>query len=261
MGQNFIPIERDQSFLLPPDVRDWLPADHEVWLLLAALDQLDLSGFYATYRADGHGRAAYDPAMMVGLLLWAYSDGVRSSRAVQRHCERDVAYRVVTGNQVPDHATIARFLARHRSLMEGLFAQVLGLCAEAGLVRVGVIALDGTKLRGNASPAANRDLAGLDAAIVAEVARILDQAQAVDAAEDARFGADRRGDEPPPGMAPRLSGWSGCARPRPGWPGGAPPSRPPRTSAAPTGSWPWHRAETPGGGPARTRHRAPEAAS
>jgi len=122
-----------------------------------AVEAMDLTGFYASYRQDGHGRAADEPSMMVALLLYAYARGARSSRAVERACEEDIAYRVIAANQRPDHATLARFVERHEEALAGLFSEVLGLCAEAGLVKAGVIAIDGTKLRADASREANSD--------------------------------------------------------------------------------------------------------
>ena len=136
---------------MPPSLRDWLPEDHLAWFVIETVEQLDLDAFYAAYRADGHGRAAYDPAMMVSLLIYAYSTSVRSSRGIERHCRQDVAYRVITGNRVPDHATVARFIVRHEQPLAELFGSVLKLCAKAGLVASGVVAIDGTKLSANAS--------------------------------------------------------------------------------------------------------------
>src|SRR5271154_3699524 len=106
MPQNFIESGREQGFLLPPDVRDWLPADHLAWFVIDAVRAMDLAAFYAAYRADGHGRAAYEPAMMVSLVLYSFSTDVLSARAIERHCRQDVAFRVLTGNRVPDHATV-----------------------------------------------------------------------------------------------------------------------------------------------------------
>lgn len=202
MGYKFVTADRDQAFLLPPDVREWLPEDHLAWTVLDAVGQLDLDGFRRSYRADGHGRPAYDPALMVGLLLFAYCDGVRSSRQIEARCERDVAYRVVAGNQRPDHATIARFRTRHRVELDGLFVQVLRLCAEAGMVKVGLVAIDGSKMAGNAGNARNRTADQLDAQIAAEVKTMLADAEATDAAEDDAYGEDR-GDQPPPGLRGR----------------------------------------------------------
>jgi transposase len=116
------------------------------WFALDAVEQMDLAAFYAAYRAHGHGRAAHDPAMMVGLFVYAYASGMRSSRGIESHCRDDVAFRVITANQAPDHATIARFRARHEDAISELFGEVLQLCARAGLVKVGVVAVDGTKI-------------------------------------------------------------------------------------------------------------------
>jgi len=151
MGQKFISVDREQVFLMPPSVVDWVPEDHLVWSVLGAVEELDLAAFYAAYRADGHGRPAYGPSMMVSLLLYAYARGNRSSRQIERACVEDVAYRVVAANLVPDHSTIADFRCRHEGALAELFTGVLGMCARAGLVKVGVVAIDGTKVAGNAS--------------------------------------------------------------------------------------------------------------
>ena len=132
MAQNFIACDREQAFLLPPDVREWLPEDHLAWFVLDAVAAMDLAAFYAAYREDGHGRPAYEPSMMVALLLYAYARGVRSSRAIERACVEDVACRVIAAQQRPDHATIARFVERHEQALAGLFGAVLGLCARGG---------------------------------------------------------------------------------------------------------------------------------
>ena len=178
---------------MPPSLRDWLAEGHLAWFVIDAVAQLDLSGFYGAYRVDGHGRAAHDPAMMVALLLYCYAIGERSSRRIERRCVEDVATRVICANQVPDHTTIARFGQRHEAALGGLFGEVLALCAEAGLVAVGTIAIDGTKVHANASQHATRDFE--------QIAReILEQADAVDVAEDEQFG-EARGDELPPELA------------------------------------------------------------
>ena len=117
MAANFLLCDRDQELLLPPSLREWLPGDHLAWFVLDAVDELDLSAFYAAYREDGWGRAAFDPQMMVALLLYAYAVGERSSRGIERRCREDVAFRVITANQIPDHATIARFRARHEQAL------------------------------------------------------------------------------------------------------------------------------------------------
>jgi transposase len=131
--------------------------------VIDAVGEFDLGLFYASYRHDGWGRAAHDPAMMVALLLYAYAIGERSSRRIERHCEDDVAFRVIAANQIPDHATIARSTVRHERCAGRLFGQVLELCAEAGLVAVGVVAVDATKLYANASQHATRDYAQIAA--------------------------------------------------------------------------------------------------
>lgn len=193
MGQNFLGCDREQSYLMPPSLREWLGQDELAWCVLDAVGEMDLAAVYGSYRADGHGRAAHDPGMMVALLLYAYAVGERSSRAIERHCHLDVAFRVITANQAPDHATIARFRVRHEQALAGLFCQVLGLCARAGLVSLGVIALDGTKIAANASGLANRTYEQIAAEILAE-------ADTVDAAEDEQFG-EARGDELPGELA------------------------------------------------------------
>jgi len=157
--------------------------------VIEAVEEMDLAEFYADYREDGHGRAAYEPSMMVALLLYAYATRQRSSRAIERHCRQDVAYRVITANRVPDHATVARFVCRHERALAELFGSVLALCAKAGLVSTGVVAIDGTMLAANASRAANADYERIAREIVAE-------ARATDEAEDELHG-EARGDELP----------------------------------------------------------------
>jgi len=189
MPQNFIESAREQGFLLPPDVRDWLAPDHLAWFVIEAVGEMDLSAFYGAYRADGHGRAAYEPSMVVTLVLYANATEVRSSRAIECHCRQDVAYRVITGNVVPDHATIARFIVRHEQALADLFSEVLRLCDRAGLVKPELIAIDGTRMGGNASQEASRDFGVIAREIVAEH-------RATDQAEDQQHG-DARGDELP----------------------------------------------------------------
>jgi transposase len=193
MPQNFIGFDREQAFLMPPSLRDWLPEDHLAWFVIGAVDQLDLDEFYASYRPDGHGRAADDPSLMVALVLFAYLTKERSSRGIERHCRQDIAYRVITANQVPDHATIARFVCRHEAALAGLFSSVLGLCEKAGLVGSGVVAIDGTKMHANASRDSNVDYDRVAREILAE-------AKATDEAEDRLYG-ESRGDELPPELS------------------------------------------------------------
>ncbi len=207
MGYRFVSADRDQGFLLPPDMREWLAEDHLAWCVIDVVDQLDLAGFRAAYRADGQGRPAFDPAVMVALILYCYCTGVRSSRAIERACGTDVACRVITGNRVIDHATIARFRVRHRACLRGLLVQGLAMCAQAGMVRVGLVALDGTKMAASAAGSSNHTagrIGGLIAGLEAEVEAMLAQAAAADQAEDDLFGAGRRGDELPRELARRA---------------------------------------------------------
>lgn len=196
MAQNFLPCDRDQTLLSPPSLREWLPADHLAWFVIDAVAEMDLSAFDAVYRADGQGRPAHDPAMMVSLLFYASSVVERSTRQIERCCVQDVAFRVICANEVPDHSTISRFRARHERALADLFEQVLVLCARAGLVCVGTVAVDGTKLSANASVDANRTYAQ----IRADVERYLREAAEIDAAENERHGAGR-GDELPAELA------------------------------------------------------------
>ncbi len=145
---------------MPPSLADWVPDDHLVWTVLGAVEKIDLDEFYAAYRANGQGRAAYDPGMMVALLLYGYSRGNRSSRGIERACREDVAYKVITAMAVPDHSTIAEFRRRHQAAIGELFVEVLSLCQEAGLVSVGVVAVDGTKVKASASRDRNRSYEG-----------------------------------------------------------------------------------------------------
>jgi transposase len=201
MAQNFMACDREQELLLPPSLRDWLPENHLAWFVLDAVEAMDLRAFFAGYREDGWGRAAHDPAMMVALLLYAYATGDRSSRRIERRCHDDVAVRVITANQAPDHTTIARFRQRHERPLGELFGDVLELCAEAGLVQIDVIAIDGTKVHANASVQSNRDYEQIAREILAEAAE-------TDRLEDEQFG-DRRGDELPPELstAQGRRGW------------------------------------------------------
>ena len=182
MPQNFLCPQRDQPMLMPVDMREWLPEDDLVFIVLDAVAALDLGEFRRRYRADGHGRAASGPEMMVALLLYGYCQGERSSRVIEKRCVRDVGYRVIAGGLYPDHATIARFRARHEKALGGLFSQVLRLLAAEGMVSLGLLSLDGTKLAGNAAQKANRTLP--------QIEKMLAEAAAADAAEEAQEGGD-----------------------------------------------------------------------
>jgi transposase len=198
MPQNFIDCDREQALLMPPNLSEWLAEDHLAYFLIDAVEVLDLEAFYASYRSDGTGAAAHDPAMMLTLLLYAYCTGTSSSRQIERKLTDDVAYRVIAANTKADHATIARFRARHQEALADLFTQVLGLCAEAGLASVGVVSVDGSKLRASASEVSIRTYGQ-----IAE--ELLGEAERVDAEEDAIHGPNR-GDELPGYMGQRTGG-------------------------------------------------------
>jgi transposase len=189
MAQNFLSCDRRQVLLMPPSLADWVADDHLVWTVLEAVKKMDLTSFYGAYRANGQGRAAYDPEMMVGLLMYAYARGNRSSRGIERACREDVTYKLITALRTPDHSTIAEFRRRHEAAVSELFVEALVLCQEAGLVSVGVIAIDGTKIRASASRDQNRSYHGI-------VAEILEEAERIDREEDELHG-DARGDELP----------------------------------------------------------------
>ena len=189
MARDFVSCDRGQLLLMPPSLVEWLPEDHLVWTVLGAVDQMDLDRFNEAYRLGGAGRAPYDPAMLVALLLYAYARGNRSSRRIERACWEDVAYKVITSMRTPDHSTIAEFRRRHELDIAELFDDVLGLCREAGLVSVGVIAIDGTKIKANASMDENRTYREI-------VGEILREAEETDRREDELYG-DARGDELP----------------------------------------------------------------
>jgi transposase len=192
VAYNFVAEDHDQLFLMPPLLSEWLPEDHLAYFVLDAVEEMDLTGFYAGYRADGWGGAARHPKTMVALLMYAYCTGVVSSRRIERACYVDVAFRVVCGNLAPDHTTIARFRARHEKALKSLFTASLRLCAKAGMTSVGLVAVDGTKMAAPASMARNRSKDSLDKA----VEEMFASAEAADASEDAEHGEDR-GDEPP----------------------------------------------------------------
>lgn len=214
MAHNFKDWDRDQLMLLPPDISAWLPDDHLALFVLDAVDQLDLSLLYASRRVDGWGRAAYHPQMMVSLLVYAYCAGQMSSRKIEQACRDELPFRVICANQVPDHTTICRFRQDFTDEMESLFVQVLLLCHQAGLAELGTVAVDGTKMGADAALSANRTYAKLGEELSGVVAGLLAQADQVDAAEDDKFGVDRRGDELPAELADATSRPARLARAR-----------------------------------------------
>jgi|SRR5271165_871561 len=198
MAKRYRPVPRDQAFLLPPDMREWLPADHPVWLVIEVVDHhLDTTAVHAARRTGGAGAAGYDPDMLTALLVWAYANRVTSSRRIEGLCRTDIAFRVICAGQVPDHVTIARFRAGLGAAAASLFDQVLVLCARLGMGRLGLVALDGMKIAASASLAANRTGEGLRKL----AAQLAAEHAATDAAEDALFGPGVRGDEVPAGLA------------------------------------------------------------
>jgi transposase len=192
MAKGYRGVDRDQPFLLPPDMRRWLPEGHPVWLVIEAVSLLDTSVFHARRKTGGAGAAGYDPDMLVAVLVWAYANGVTSSRRIERLCGQDVAFRVICAGNLPDHVTVARFRQQFADTAAVLFAQVLVLCARLGMGQVGTVAVDGTKIAASASKDANRTEAGLRKLAAELAARHAE----TDAEEDALFGAGRGDDDP-----------------------------------------------------------------
>ncbi|MFH5232921.1 transposase [Antrihabitans spumae] len=211
VAKGYRPVDRDQLFLQPPDMREWLPATDPVWLVIAAVAQLDTTAIHRTRRTGGVGRAGYDPDMLLTVLIWGWAHGQRSSRTLERLCSRDVAFRIICAGDAPDHATISRFRADSATAMESLYAQVLMLCAQLGMGNLGVVALDGVKIASNASMSTNRTKGGLDKAAAEQAladARALARKAAAahaatDAAEDEMYGPDARDDVPADLVDPR----------------------------------------------------------
>jgi len=204
MAKRYRPVDRDQPFLLPPDMREWLRADHPVHLVITVVeDHLDTSAFHAGRKTGGAGTAGYDPDMLAAVLAWAYAHEVTSSRRIEELCRTDVAFRLICGGNLPDHSTVARFRGDFPAAVGEFFAEVLVLCARLGMGRLGTVALDGMKIAASASTAANRTEEGLRKLAAEAVAAHA----AADAAEDALFGAGRRGDEvPEAAWSPRTRG-------------------------------------------------------
>jgi transposase len=201
MGYNFKGGNREQMYLMPPSVREWLPEKDLAWFILDAVEQMKLGEFYRKYNASGKGQAAYDPSLMVSLMLYAYCMGERSSRKIERLCERDIAFKIVAANTVPDHTTISRFRQEKGEELEELFTEALKLSARAGLVKAGVVALDGTKMKADAALEANRSYAHIEE----EVKDMFKEAAETDAKEDELYGKDKRGDELPEELQDRSS--------------------------------------------------------
>lgn len=209
MAKNYLPYNLDQRLLLPPDLQEWLPEGHLARFVLDLVAELDLSAIERVYAAkDSRGRAGFAPAMMVALLLYAYCVGKPSSRRIERATYEDVAFRVLSGDQHPDHDSIANFRKQHLEALAGLFIQVLKVCQKAGLVKLGHIAIDGTKVRANASKhkaMSYERMSEAEKKLEQEVQALLDEAARVDAEEDAKHGKGKRGDELPEELKRRAS--------------------------------------------------------
>jgi len=207
MGKCFREYQPEQALLLPPSLEDWLPEGHLARFLSEVMGELDLRPIYQSYEEkDGRGQAAYEPLMMLKVLFYSYCIGIASSRRIERATYENVAFRYLAANQHPDHDTMAEFRRRHLPAMGALFVQVLRLCQQAGLVKLGHVALDGTKIKANASRYRNRSYERLSAQekeLAEEVERLLAKAERVDQAEDQQHGRGRRGDELPPEFAER----------------------------------------------------------
>lgn len=203
-GRTFRPYDQDQIFLLPPSLREWLPADHLAFFVADLVEDLDLKPILTTYGGVMRGTVPYDPRMLVAVLLYAYAVGVPGSRQIARKLHEDIAFRFLAANTTPDFRTISAFRTQHLAALRGLFVQVLRLCQRAGLVKLGHIALDGTKLKANASKhkAMSYDrMVKEEVRLQAEVDILLQQATEADARDDARYGTDRTGDELPVELA------------------------------------------------------------
>lgn len=209
MRKSFRPYDPTQQFLFPPSLQDWLPEGHLARFVGDVVDSLDLAALYADYDAkDGRGTRPYHPAMMLKLLVYGYCIGVRSSRRIERATFDDVAFRFLSADQHPDHDCIASFRKRHLGILPGLFAQVLQLCREAGLVKLGHVALDGTKVKANASKHKAMSYGRMvedEKKLLDEIQRLLADAESTDGDEDDRYGKGRRGDELPDELARRES--------------------------------------------------------
>ena len=209
MSKSFRADDLNQSLLFPPSLHDWLPDNHLARFVADVVNALDLEAIYSSYsEKDGRGMSAYAPAMMVRVLLYGYATGVYSSRKIQTKTYDDVAFRFLSADEHPDHSTLAEFRKRHLTALAGLFTQALQLCAKAGLVKLGHVAIDGTKIKANASKHKAMSYARMsetEQRLKQEVEALLKQAEETDAVEDALYGKDKRGDELPEELQRRES--------------------------------------------------------
>ena len=208
MSKTFRPYEPYQDFLMPASMREWLPSDHLAYFISDVVDQLDLSEIMERFVGEERGYPPYHPTMMVKVLFYAYCIGVASSRKIEKRLCEDVAFRILAANNTPDFRTISDFRKDHLRALAGLFLQVLKLCQKAGLVKLGHVSLDGTKIKANASrhkAMSYKRMKEEEARLEAEIAELMKKAAAVDEEEDHRYGKDKRGDELPKEMAFRKS--------------------------------------------------------
>jgi transposase len=200
MAKRYRPYNPEQELLLPPSVADWLPEDHLAYFVSDLVDDMDLSAIEWVYEGEDRGQPPYDPRMMTKILLYGYCVGVFSSRKIQKHLMEDIGFRVLAAGNQPDFRTISKFRKDHRKALEGLFQQVLGMALRAGAMKLGRVALDGSKIRGNASKHKAMSYGYMkkrERELRAEVKRLLSEADREDEAEDGLYGKDRRGDELP----------------------------------------------------------------
>ena len=200
MSKTYRPYNPHQTFLLPPSPHDWLPEGHLAYFILDLVSELDLRPIYDYYERELRGYPPHHPQMMVALLLYAYAVGVRSSRKIERHTYEDVAFRVIAGGSHPDHTRISEFRRIHLAALEKLFVQVLRLCANAGLIKLGHVAIDGTKMKANASKhkaMSYKRMKEEEAKLRAKVQALLEAAERIDREEDALYGEGVLGDELP----------------------------------------------------------------
>lgn len=208
MGKTYRPWNPNQQYLLPPSVQDWLPENDQVYFILDTVNELDISAITQKYEQEKRGFPPYHPRMMVALLLYSYCRGIFSSRKIMQACQERLTFRVITGDDIPDFRTISDFRKLHLKELQLLFVQVLQLCQEAGLVKLGHIALDGTKIKANASRHKAMSYGRMlkeEKRLKEEIKQLLEKAKAIDEQEDNKYGLDRRGDELPEELARRGS--------------------------------------------------------
>ena len=206
MSKTYRAYEPEQMYLMPPSLAQWLPSDHMVYFIENIVDTINIKPITRVYEEEERGYPPYHPKVMIGILIYGYCSGIMSSRKLSKHCQEDIAFRVLAANNQPDFRTISDFRKRHLSALQHLFVEILQLCKEAGLIKFGHIALDGTKIRANASKhkamSYGRMKKDIDR-LKQEIAQLLKDAEKTDDREDRRYGQDKRGDELPEELARR----------------------------------------------------------